>query len=384
MAGEAPEPFPIPGMEFVGLQNPAGTDDFTIQYYIKKALGARLGMKRSEISDDMLAIPGPLVTMLQTGPIAPPDGVSEEESTEPYSKTENNITEVLELFPSKKFDTIAKLTITNGAPMSRTEFIARSNSRIANIAKSFQIWALLHGDRPTTPFIFLGHGGETPGDWGARKPLPPGYTLVAFTQCGLVTYTDKIGRFLDWAKTSQDRAMSPGKHEKEIGKIFETEVRVYEGGDAYPPLIYYPLLHHNDSGGNTYTRASGFHTLPLIVENTMTTPMKFKSSDPLKLSDALSIYSGALYPSADQLVGKTMTDIEKVKIPIETILERFGPGVYYWPICRALEGYPSTGAPPLMRAKSDEQQQKRRTERASFGGKKKRRKTKRARTRRRY
>jgi hypothetical protein len=372
----APEPFPINGMSFSGIQNPGGSDDFTIEYQITRVLADRLGIvaSRSEDGDDVLSIPKPLIDMLQTGPLAPPDGTPPDVVTDQYLKSENGITEIFTPFISKKLGTVAKLAITNDSSMTRNDFITKSNQRIRVIAKCFQIWSLLRGERASTPFIFLGHGGEIPGEWGDRKTLPEGYTLVAFTQCGLATYTDKISNFLNWAKRSQDWSMNPGKHAAEIGKIFETEVRVYEAGDSYPQLVYSPLLSHNSGGATAYARASGFHALPLIVENTMTTPMKVNTTTPLKVSDALSIYSGALYPTVDNIVGKTISDIQKIKIPIETIFGKFGPGVYYWPICRSLEGSTDPSQPPLMRSLSNDQQ-KRRTERNTLGGKKKRRKT---------
>lgn len=355
-----------------------------MEYQITRVLADRLGIvaSRSEDGDDVLAIPKPLIDMLQTGPLAPPDGTPPDVVTDQYMKSENGITEIFTPFISKKLGTVAKLAITNDSSMTRNDFITKSNQRIRVIAKCFQIWSLLRGERPPTPFIFLGHGGEMPGEWDARKPLPEGYTLVAFTQCGLATYTDKISNFLNWAKGAQDWSMNPGKHAAEIGRIFETEVRVYEAGDLYPPLVYSPLLDHKSDATTAYTRASGFHALPLLVENTMTTPMKINATVPLKVSDALSIYSGALYPTVDNIVGKTINDIEKIKIPIETIFGKFGPGVYYWPICRILEGSTSAIPPPLMRTLSNEQQ-KRRTERNAVGGKKKRRKTKRSQRQRR-
>lgn len=388
----APNPFPIPGMVLVGVQSPSG-DDHVMEYHIKKALGARLGMKRSELSDDLLAIPEPLSKMLANGAIAPPDGTPEDDSPEPYVKTENGMTEALELFQSKKFDTIAKLTITNNTPMKLAEFISRASTRVVVIAKCFQIWAALHGEPPTTPFIFLGHGGEVEMPFENRASLGEGYTLITFTECGLQTYVDKISNFLEWAKVNQDKAMNPEKHEKELGEVFKTSIHVYKANDKYPALTYYPMLSHERA---TRVRTSGLHLLPLIAENTMNKPMEIESSKPMDLSRVLSIYNGALYPSIDMVLNKKPIEFEQFYVRIEDIFEKFGPGVYYWPICRArdprearLRGVTAEESAqwlPLRRSMSNEQQDTRRAaagEGKALGGRK-RRKTARKTRRRRY
>lgn len=372
-----PDPFPIPGMVFAKLVNP-DTTEYVLEYHIKKSLGARLGMKRSEISDDMLAMPEPLIKMLNDGPLAPPDGTPEDESKDPYVKATDDITEVLELFPSKALDTIAKLTITNNGPMSRAEFLKQANARVAIIAKCFQIWIALHGGPHTTPFLFLGHGEENPVEFEARRKLPDGYTLVTFAKCGVSTYTSKIGAFLEWTKKNQDHSMNPANYSKEIGEVFGVEIRVYRGGDLYPPLIYTPALFHY-SLSDMYLRPSGLHLLPLIVENRMATPIKINKDERLDMPKALSVYGGALYPSADNLIDKSPVDLLKIKLPIETIFEKFGPGVYYWPICRSISKAEESLVFTRRRAMSNAQQEERKRTEGRLGGRRRRHKTRRLR-----
>lgn len=223
-------------------------------------------------------------------------------------------------------------------------------------------------------FTILGHGEEELIDIEERNELPPGYTLVTFTECGNVSYHEStinkvITAFLNPANRDILEAKSTASlsglfqstlndnvksHFTKLGILDET-IHVYHSGDKYPKLtckMFLDWRHPTDYSKHVVAKA-GLYKFPLIGDKASYTEKKpidivsgsfYSSFTNTGDSEVKNLYSNAIIPSQEELSGilsersgRYLSEFSKrLSYPLEKIFEAGGPGVYYWVICRAL------------------------------------------------
>lgn len=212
----------------------------------------------------------------------------------------------------------------------------------------------------TNIFIINGHGTEKLLKFNDRKTLPSGYTLVTFTQCGNISYLEKTVDKVVTAFMNPDyeNILSNPKSDNLkviFGKKFgEEDVYIYREGDKYPPLSceFFLDWEHGSDRTKHYMVKSGLYKYPLLGDRSNYLNKKvidikshfFNSFDEDKLDQVKELYSGAIYPSSEDLEkilsdpdGKFIHRFRKqVMLSIDEIFEKGGPGIYYWPVCRGI------------------------------------------------
>lgn len=200
-------------------------------------------------------------------------------------------------------------------------------------------------------FLILGHGHENVIPYESRNTLPAGTYIVTLSECGIITQMwqlyNTMRAFMD--KSNEDVLRDPISNKELIndllnkplagGRLGNTQIRIYGPGENYPD-IYTDLYAFFKSERSTAKSAaspataakSGVYTFPLDPETFLLQPEQPENSiarvagDPKKLE---VIYSGSIFPP------QKMQGDSQLRFPIKELIEKFGPGVYYYPICRA-------------------------------------------------
>ena len=266
-------------------------------------------------------------------------------------------------------------------------------------------------------FVFFGHGWETfDTEFKQRKKLPPGVTLVTFSECGIPTQLGTMVPIVQKMTTENMPILSKIATDhstttiQAIEQLLNTKIRVYTNEALYPDLLYASLgtfCPPAGAKGQEYWLSvkSGVHKAPISVpevtrwkynENVArqrptgyTLPrtdvgegkfLEYCSLIQAGDFDALrKTYDGAKFPDKeiiDKVIEKQKKkregtlgkdEDEDIFFPIGDVFEALKkdhppPSVYYWPICRgraADEGKKTQEAIADLRAASDTQQEAR-------------------------
>lgn len=194
-------------------------------------------------------------------------------------------------------------------------------------------------------FLISGHGHENVIPYESRNTLPAGTHIVTLSKCGIITQMwqlhNTMRAFMD--KSNEDVLRDPISNKERInallnmpladGRPGNTQIRIYGPGENYPDIYtdLYAFFGSRGSGAKSAAAKSGVYTFPLDPETFLLQPEQPENSiarvagDPKKLED---LYSGSIFPP------KEMQGDSQLRFPIKELIEKFGPGVYYYPICR--------------------------------------------------
>lgn len=195
-------------------------------------------------------------------------------------------------------------------------------------------------------YIMLGHGGEDLVDPKERYVIPPGFTLVTLSVCGVSTYTKNVKALMTKFKALRalgaDKLRNPKANSADIERRLGFPIRVYNPGDRYPLLRYWSTAVHGDK-----YLLSGIVDLDKLTDADITasyTPRQFTGSqadiaNAHRKNVANRVYEGS---------------------PMQEIFNAFPKGgVFYFTACRNIV---DESAPPekiqLVREFSDEQQRR--------------------------
>jgi len=179
-------------------------------------------------------------------------------------------------------------------------------------------------------YLILGHGYEDPVDYESRDIVPSDTYIITFAECGRSTeiqYAYNLTTlFLD--PTKEEWLKNPLDHEKELQSIIGLSLRIYKPSEPYPKLhtdFYTQFLRQ---GGAV---KSGLFKYPLVESTFILQPDKTGPSRIAwnKMNDYDKLYEGSIYPPK-QMRGWGHTSY------LKDVIEKFGPGVYYYPICRSV------------------------------------------------
>lgn len=206
-------------------------------------------------------------------------------------------------------------------------------------------------------FLVLGHGIESPIEFEERNTIPEGIVLVTIAECGIVTTIDEVCPMVT-AFANPDNATifaEPRRNKPAIqGFLNGKDIHIFEPGDRYPNLMLQMFLDwNNDTYVNVFK--SGLYKFPIakeefaIGQGSTFCEQLFKKIGPYKgfmqimpdNFDAREMFEGSIYPTPTEvlaLVDKHTRRSDKIKkavtIPLETLFEKGGPGVYYYVVCR--------------------------------------------------
>lgn len=190
-------------------------------------------------------------------------------------------------------------------------------------------------------YIFFGHGCEYIGQ---RFTVPTGYTLVTVEECGKSVGIPIPGRVARFLKQNPSIAENP-KYGVSLGGI---AARVYKAGDQAPLLLF---KHDSTFGKPAKFVLSGLHKFPLEEEDIrlLETPQESTGSK----ADVERAYRKSVFPTLESLPRAEVT------YSVREIMNKFGPNVYYFPICRdvCVETPETRTLIPIVRQKSKQQQE---------------------------
>lgn len=187
-------------------------------------------------------------------------------------------------------------------------------------------------------YLISGHGMEDYVDYESRHVLPKDTYLVALAECGLASKVWQLYSFMKLFAdpTQKELLQNPVANKDEIERAVNelakspeipnpvTSLRVYAPGQPYPDI--YSNLYANIGKYGQAVAKSGVYKYPMNPS--------FMSEDPILpdmeiTRDTLDrIYEGSLYPP-EEMQGKSL-----LRVPMKQIFKMFGPGVYYFPLCR--------------------------------------------------
>jgi hypothetical protein len=224
-------------------------------------------------------------------------------------------------------------------------------------------------------FLIMGHGMEKLIDFKERPTLPSGYTLVTFAQCGAVTDYDVVIPFITkFVDDSVKEGLQTAAHETlRSNNIFgkTTPYHIYREGDRIPDLEAQLFVNMEEEGTPFGFMKSGVYrlgdtelsdwvinpthlspTLPYKQEQWML-DIPVTSAKKIKKTDAITMipptFAKSLYPTkevaettirsmtGDMIAKDALIGHPSWRISLQDILKRFGPGVYYWPVCRGIQ-----------------------------------------------
>lgn len=206
-------------------------------------------------------------------------------------------------------------------------------------------------------FLVLGHGIESPIEFEERNVIPEGIVLVTIAECGIITTTEEVCPIVEAFSnpSNKDTFANPRGNKKAItGFLNGKDVHIFEPGDRYPNLLLQMFLDWNhDKYINIFK--SGLYKFPIqkeeftIGEGSTFCEQLFKRIGPYKGFSQLmpedfrakEMFEGSVYPTPEDVIALTDTHkrqsdrIKKgVTVPLETLFEKGGPGVYYYVVCR--------------------------------------------------
>jgi hypothetical protein len=213
-------------------------------------------------------------------------------------------------------------------------------------------------------FLILGHGIENTIQFEERNRIPEGVTLVTFAECGVITTTKEVCPMTEAFTKEENREIFRNpKANKDTIRMFLNgkDVHIYESGDRYPTLMIQMFL---DWSHDDYVKIfkSGLYTFPISEKDFRLglcndfCEALFKKIGPYegfrkkipKDFRAADMFKGSLYPTTAEVEAKqsevigapgsftSQSDLLKkaFTVPLETLFEKGGPGVYYFVVCR--------------------------------------------------
>ena len=191
-------------------------------------------------------------------------------------------------------------------------------------------------------FFISGHGYENIVSYESRQLLPKDTYLVALSECAVPTQAWQLFNlsrvFMD--KTNEALLKDPVKNKKDIETLMnvpvngkpapgKSKLRIYGPGENYPELYtdFYAYFGKRGSAAK-----SGLYEFPIdpstfVLQPTLAEDRTDRIAGDPKLHDQL--YKGSIFPPKDKQ-GNT-----ELRVSIREIIEKFGPGIYYYPICRS-------------------------------------------------
>lgn len=198
-------------------------------------------------------------------------------------------------------------------------------------------------------FVILGHGEEAPIAYESRFTMPADTYLVTSRQCGMAAIsTEDMFPLLTGMLEVPDLFLNPIDNKKKIESVLGKQIRIHRPGDPYPALSVRLLIDATTEEGPILSK-SGIYKLPLKREDFLLRDGKFTL--PVKRNmvgirnpngEVQRIYRGSVYPTEASLPAgdyiKTLGSEFSAKLDrtLQSIFEEFGPGVYYYPVCRSL------------------------------------------------
>jgi hypothetical protein len=217
---------------------------------------------------------------------------------------------------------------------------------------------------PKRVYIFNGHGGEILRDVEKRDVLPPGVTLVVFSECGHSTQMNNAFETMIRNANNTSALRDPVTNKNWIESTTGMKIKVYPPNTPYPNLEYYPVADYI---------LENYPFQILCPSGLQEAPMSSNRHpewvpDPSRLSGlqherlGMAIYGNSMYrqyckvlPTIDEFTyedllysfqnsvfpvipfgpetATTRSDMEG-PYPVKKIFETVGPGVYYWGVCR--------------------------------------------------
>lgn len=189
-------------------------------------------------------------------------------------------------------------------------------------------------------FLISGHGYEKIIPYESRKTLPAQTYLVTMSECGIPSKLwqlyNTMRAFMD--KSNETVLRDPISNKEQIDRLINMEagthpansrIRIYGPGEPYPDIYtdFYAFFRSQGSAGK-----SGLYTFPLDPLTFILQPEKPEDNvsrivgDPTVLDP---LYRGSIFPP------KEMQGDSELRFSIDELIKKFGPGVYYYPICRA-------------------------------------------------
>lgn len=224
-------------------------------------------------------------------------------------------------------------------------------------------------------YLILGHGTEKVVELNEREKLPEGSTLVTYSESGNASFMEEVCKTLHLFKNPENLELlaDPVEHRNELEEELNHSIRIYKPGTGIPELNISPLTtwdFYNMKHVKTYQlMKSGVYRFPLTEELLFDSPFYKMSNEEQEIllkkqivndnieqcSESIvymnwknfdeeiirKVYEGAIYPSED--VVETIANIKsspsaignKLTISLKTLIEKLGPGIYYYVICRA-------------------------------------------------
>lgn len=220
-------------------------------------------------------------------------------------------------------------------------------------------------------YLVLGHSLENIVPFEERPKIPPGYTLLLFTECDVATGTEDIHRAIQLASQVP---------------LDLSKFRIYREGDSFPPInlvLLSDFFIGETSKGKTLSAIarSGVYSVPIdqqefeatsdfierywsfdeeskistwrYIDTLLRIPKSSKSYKTYKKSvvvdenafekDLIEFqFTGAVYPIKNDITKylDETTSIDelksKLKITLQDLFRKLGPGLYIVPSCRSL------------------------------------------------
>lgn len=220
---------------------------------------------------------------------------------------------------------------------------------------------------PAPLFLLLGHGREKAIEFEDRAVLPPGYTLVTLVEHGTVSMSDEVCKSLQMFSEPEYQAIlsNPRENKAKLEAMLGKTINVYTEGFKVPSLEIRPLANWDAQGRFTKIMRSGVHRFPIPpsdrtqfhsnnlnfeqqvllhfpgqnAEIARCFPYMFYTKRPILKEELVPIlYEHSLYPTVEEasaLIGKSFEFVKYTfQTPVLKLMERLGPGVYYFVICR--------------------------------------------------
>lgn len=207
-------------------------------------------------------------------------------------------------------------------------------------------------DDSTPIYLIAGHGSESFVPFGKRHKVPPGCTVVLFTQCAVPLYTVRTCKISDFIRNPKNRMLLLNP-EPEILSSFLGDIRIYKEGDRLPYIIASLTAEHDHDSTNStaYYKAGVYKSPEITTVDRKKFPLDVSGSkEGAKVSrcykymvasvpkgSVLSeemyheIYRGAVFkPKYDYVLSN------KSHIELTNIINAKGKGVYYFAGCRSL------------------------------------------------
>jgi hypothetical protein len=215
---------------------------------------------------------------------------------------------------------------------------------------------LTGANHPTTAFIMMSHGAETP----VIKIVPKGCIIVVQVHSGEVNSL-KEGFFTNlFNDRKKEKFLDPITNYKyiteKINSIrgYYTPLAIYKEGDEYPDFSYNLLLQWNNDNNSYLFHDSGIAKYPFTKGQSPSgqqiPSIKTVKKTLLGENLFLNLYDKSEYPTREELkeiidtiqTEKTIRNIirfpeieKKLSITQSELFEKLGPGVYYNLVCRA-------------------------------------------------